>query len=150
MLPWAHPTPQPKQHVNQFSRFCTAHCKVLIYFTLGCPWQDLELTGVFNPNSTSFDSAIFAWLTTVTDWLTDHTTRSATIGRIYSVSKKRPTFGLLQLWYKWTDFDIFFDRNATDKVRNQKTFYYATSNNLCFCTMWQNGKHENCIFHLLY
>jgi len=36
------------------------------------------------------------------------------------------------------DFDIFFDRNVTDKVGNQKTLYYATSSNLCFCTTWQN------------
>jgi len=31
-----------------------------------------------------------------------------------------------------------FGRNVTDKVGNQKTLYYATSNNLCFCTTWQN------------
>ena len=28
----------------------------------------------------------------------------------------------------------------TDKVGNQKTLYYATSNNLCFCTTYQNGE----------
>jgi len=33
---------------------------------------------------------------------------------------------------------IFFGRNVTDKVDNQKTLYYATSNNLCFCTTCQN------------
>jgi len=37
------------------------------------------------------------------------------------------------------DFDIFA-RNVTDKVGNQKTLYYATSNNLCFCTTWQNAE----------
>ena len=35
---------------------------------------------------------------------------------------------------------IFFGRNVTDKVGNQKTLYYATSNNLCFCTTCQNGE----------
>jgi len=35
---------------------------------------------------------------------------------------------------------IFFGRNVTDKVGNQKTLYYATSNNLCFCTTWQNAE----------
>jgi len=45
---------------------------------------------------------------------------------------------------------IFFGRNTTDKVSNQKALYYVTSNNLCFCTTWQNGKHENCIFQSLY
>jgi len=33
---------------------------------------------------------------------------------------------------------IFFGPNVTDKVGIQKTLYYATSNNLCFCTTWQN------------
>jgi len=35
---------------------------------------------------------------------------------------------------------IFFGRNITDKVGNQKTLYYAISNNLCFCTTWQNAE----------
>jgi len=33
---------------------------------------------------------------------------------------------------------IFSGRNVTDKVGNQKTLFYTTSNNLCFCTIWQN------------
>ena len=33
---------------------------------------------------------------------------------------------------------IFFGRNVTDKVSNQKTLFFATWNNLCFCTTWQN------------
>jgi len=41
---------------------------------------------------------------------------------------------------------IFFGRNVTDKAGNQKSLYYATSSNLCFCTTWQKRKHENCIF----
>jgi len=35
---------------------------------------------------------------------------------------------------------IFFGRNVTHKVGNQKTLYNATSNNLCICTTWQNGE----------
>jgi len=35
-----------------------------------------------------------------------------------------------------------FGRNVTDKVSNQKTYYYAASNNLCFCTTWQNGETQ--------
>jgi len=46
------------------------------------------------------------------------------------------------------DFDIF-GRNVTDKVGNQKTLYYATSNNLCFCTTWQNAENESHIFHAI-
>jgi len=36
---------------------------------------------------------------------------------------------------------IFFGRNVTDKVGNQKTLYYVISNNLCFCTTrtWQRN-----------
>jgi len=37
------------------------------------------------------------------------------------------------------DFDIF-GRNVTDEVGNQKTLYCATSNNLYFCTVWQNAE----------
>jgi len=40
--------------------------------------------------------------------------------------------------HKW--ILIYFGRNVTDKVGNQKTLYYATSNNLCFCTTWQNAE----------
>ena len=43
---------------------------------------------------------------------------------------------------------IFFGRNVTDKVGNQKTLYYATSDNVCYCTIWQNAKqHKNHMFH---
>jgi len=42
---------------------------------------------------------------------------------------------------------IFFGRNVTNKVGNQKTLYYAGSNSLCFCTSWQNGETRNHIFH---
>jgi len=35
---------------------------------------------------------------------------------------------------------VFFGRNVTNEVGNQKTLYYATSNNLCFCTTWQNAE----------
>ena len=35
---------------------------------------------------------------------------------------------------------IFFGRNVTDKLSNQKTLYYATLNNLWFCTTWQNAE----------
>jgi len=42
---------------------------------------------------------------------------------------------------------MFFGRNVTDKVGNQKTLYYATSNILCFCTTWQNGETRKSHFH---
>ena len=43
---------------------------------------------------------------------------------------------------------IFFGRNVTDKVGSQKTLYYATSNNLCSCTVWQNGETRKSHFSL--
>jgi len=44
-----------------------------------------------------------------------------------------------------TDFDIF-SRNVTDKVSNQKTLL-CPSNNLCFCTTWQNEETRKSHFH---
>jgi len=35
---------------------------------------------------------------------------------------------------------IFFGINVANKVDNQKTLYYATSSNLCFCTTRQNAE----------
>ena len=40
-------------------------------------------TQVLNPNGSSIGAAVFAGLTSVTDRLTDHATRSVRIGRIY-------------------------------------------------------------------
>ena len=42
---------------------------------------------------------------------------------------------------------IFFGRNVTDKVGNRKTLYYATFNDLCFCTTWQNVETRKSHFH---
>jgi len=42
---------------------------------------------------------------------------------------------------------IFSGTNVIDKVINQKTLYYATSNNLCFCTNWQIGQTRILHFH---
>ena len=88
---------------------------------------------------------------------TDHATLPATIGHIFvrstvtqpkkcsafwttaytlhRVSKNVPPLACCNFnTYEW--ILIFFGRNATDKVGNQKTLYYAISNNLCFCTTW--------------
>ena len=52
------------------------------------------------------------------------------------------------------DFDthewilIFFSRNVTGKVGNQRMLYYATSNNLCYCTTWQNWETQKARFSL--
>jgi len=38
VLPSADPSPQPKQQIDQFSRFCTAHGRICLYFTMGDPF----------------------------------------------------------------------------------------------------------------
>ena len=43
---------------------------------------------------------------------------------MYTVSQKTSH---IWLWHTWTDFDIFFGRNATDKVASQKTLYNVIS-----------------------
>jgi len=45
-IPWAHPSPQPKWHVDRFS-FCTDNRTVSLYFTMGCtfPQNCLFLSG---------------------------------------------------------------------------------------------------------
>ena len=45
-------------------------------------------------------------------------------------------------------FWYIFGRNVTDKVGNQKTLYYAASNNLCFCTTYQNAETRKSHFSL--
>jgi len=44
---------------------------------------------------------------------------------------------------------IFFGRDATDKVGNQMTLYYATANNFCFRDIWQNGETRKSHFFSL-
>jgi len=94
VLPLAHPSPQPKQRIDRFSRFCTAHGRMSLHFTTvplspkiapchggsGPPsntWFPGS-TRVLNPNGISIGSAIFAGHTSVTGRLTDYTTRSVT------------------------------------------------------------------------
>jgi len=102
-IPWAHLSPQPKQHLNRFSLFRTDDCRVSLYFTMGrpLPIKIAHLHGecglpsntwfpgstqVLNPNGISIASAVFTGLNSARDRLTDHTTWSVTIGRIYICS----------------------------------------------------------------
>jgi len=43
MLPSAHQSPNPKRHLDRFSRFCTVHGRVLVHFTTSCPFPPLKL-----------------------------------------------------------------------------------------------------------
>jgi len=39
MIPCAYPSQQPKvRYLDRFSRFCIAHCRVSLYFTMGRPF----------------------------------------------------------------------------------------------------------------
>ena len=74
----------PKQNLDRFSRFCIAHGRRSLNFTMGRPFDlktallhggsgppsnmwFLGLTRVHNLNGILIGSAIFAWLTIVTD-----------------------------------------------------------------------------------
>jgi len=52
VLPSAHSSPQPKRQINRFSRFCTAHCRKCLYFTMGDPFPPklLLLVGDRDPH----------------------------------------------------------------------------------------------------
>jgi len=80
VLPWVHPSPNPKWHLDWFSRFCSARHRVFLYFTMGrsfspqnCPfswriWTPsntwfLGPTQVLNLNGISIGLAVFAGLT---------------------------------------------------------------------------------------
>jgi len=68
-------------------------------------------------------------------------------GTLYTVSQKTSHLWLaITLTHEW--ILTFFGRNITDKVGNQRTLHYATSNNLCFCTTTKNGKTRKSHFSL--
>ena len=67
---------------------------------------------------------------------------------IHCVSKNVPPLACYNFdTHEW--ILIFFGRNGTDKVGNQKTLYYATLSNLCFCTTWKNEEMRKSHFHSL-
>jgi len=41
VLTSANPSPQPKEHFDRFSRFCTAHCRLSLYITMGAPFPKI-------------------------------------------------------------------------------------------------------------
>jgi len=76
----------------------------------------------------------------------------------YTVSQKMSHLWLAITLTHVNEFWYFVGRNVTDKVGNQKTFYYATTSNLCFCTIWQNGETQksqyftqlDCVTHTMH
>ena len=89
MISTAHPSPQPKRHLDRFSRFRTGDRRVPLYNTMGRPFSPSKLllpmggsgppsntwfpgpTRVLNPNDISIGSAVFAGFASVTDQQTD-------------------------------------------------------------------------------
>ena len=97
MIPTAHPSPQPKRHLDRFSGFRTGDRRVSLYFTMGYPFPPSKLplpmtgiwtasnawfpgpTRVLNPNGISLGATVFAGLTGVTDTPTDGQTDRQTM-----------------------------------------------------------------------
>jgi len=102
MIPMAHPSPQPKWHLDWFSHIRTGNRRVSLHFTVGrpfspqnCPFPCGDLDprlihgSLGQPESTTkmasrsvqpFSQGSPVWQT---DRPTDHATQSVTIGRIY-------------------------------------------------------------------
>ena len=64
MVPWAHTSPQPKQHLDRFIRFCTAHgcVKRLHLYTL-CMWPK-SIRGRKHSKSPGLSNQDITWLRT--------------------------------------------------------------------------------------
>ena len=101
MVYCAHPSPQPKRHLDQFSRFCTAYCSVpILYNGLTLPPSKLPLPmGHLDSHPWANQSpqpkqhlnrfSHFCrahYCDRQTGRQTDHATRSVTIGHIYVCS----------------------------------------------------------------
>ena len=72
MIPTAHLSPQPKQHLDRFSRFCTADCRVSLWHTCIKTKNDLysgklQTTSLCCHNLTNC-LPLWAWLSKV-KWL---------------------------------------------------------------------------------
>jgi len=114
MIPWAHPSPKPKQHLDWLSHFCTDDRRVSLYFTMRRPFPPKKLApsdgdldphlihGSLGPSESSTPTASrsvqlflqgsLVWQTDrqtnrqTTDRSTDYATPSVTIGRTYVCS----------------------------------------------------------------
>jgi len=69
VIPWAHPSPQPKRHLDRFGRFCADDRRLSLYFTMGrtfppqnCPftWEAVDphlIHGLLGPPESSTQTA---------------------------------------------------------------------------------------------
>jgi len=125
VISWAHPSPQPKRHLDRFSRFAQMTAESL-YFTVyrpfprknsqskaktWLPWQSPSVSldshlrrdflGPSEPTtqtaSRSVQPLLHRWPQSERMRQTDHATRSVTIGRIYVRTAMRPKKGISSL-----------------------------------------------------
>jgi len=89
VVPWAHLSQHTKQHHDRFTHFCTTDGRMSLYFTGGPALSPPKIassprrsafspntwflgpTQVSTPNGITINSAVFAWLTHVTNTQTD-------------------------------------------------------------------------------
>jgi len=84
MLLCSHQSPNPKRHLDRFSRFCTDHDRVSLYFTTDGPFLPLKLPlsmGTWTPLTD--DSLRLSEPTTQTASRSVRPFLQVTIGRIY-------------------------------------------------------------------
>jgi len=119
----AHPSPQPKRHLDRFSRFRTGDRRLSLHFTMerpfppeNCPfsWGDLDshlihvspgprefATQTASRSVQPFLQGSVVWRTDrPTDRPTDHATWSVAIGRIYVCSTAMRHNNNIQTWTK--------------------------------------------------
>jgi len=109
IIPCAHLSPKPKQHLDRFSYFCTDDRRASLYNTRALPLKIAPSNGgiwtpppsntwfpwptwVLNPNGISIGAAVFAGLTSVTDRQTDRPTDRPTDHVTGSVTKAASTY----------------------------------------------------------
>jgi len=56
MIPRAHPSPQPKRHLDRFSRLRTDDSTLSLYFTMGLPFP-LKIA----PSHCGYESPSYTW-----------------------------------------------------------------------------------------
>ena len=158
MLPWS---PHPKQNFDRFSRLCAARDRESLYFTMSRPspqncffswgiwtpiWYMAPLAHQSPLLKRHLDHFIgFAGLTIVTDRQRDRPRYSVCNNRPHlyvgtPCLKNIPPITLTHVHGFWHSLAEMLPIKWAIKR------HFTTSNNLCFCTTWQNGKHENCIF----
>ena len=93
--------------------------------------------------------SLFARLTSVSDRLTDHATRSVTIGRIYTVSQNVPPLTCYNLYIHGSIATIF-GKNVAEKVAIK--MYFIFPHHLTIASAlpeeWRHRKPRNCVFSL--